>query len=70
MSVENNPRTLRAIHVFFPIILVSKAHVSRAENQRVGTGSERHVFCFAGLRIRGQPQVEIRERGVGPWRQA
>lgn len=50
----------------FSIILFIKAHVSRAESERVWVGPERHVFLFAGLRIRGQPQVEICERGVGP----
>lgn len=55
---------------FFSTTLSIKAHVSRAESERIGTGPERNVLLLAGLRVCGQPQVEIRERGVGPRRQA
>lgn len=46
-----------------------KAHVPGSESERVRTGPERHVFFLAGLCVGRQPQVEVRERGVGPRRQ-
>lgn len=53
----------------FMFFIFIKADVSRAESECIGIGSERHVLCLAGLRVCGQPQVEVCERGVGPRRQ-